>query len=165
MISNMYIRGTQVNYYFVCKTKLWLFSHNITMEKEHELVKLGKLIHDSYYERDQKDVTIGPVAFDVIRKNDEIEIREVKKSGSFEKAHEYQLLYYIYYLNKLGIKAKGILSYPKQRKTIKVKMDSEKEKEIEKILSEIEEITKGKMPQPSYAKHCRKCAYFELCFA
>jgi len=135
------------------------------MEKEHELVKLGKLIHDSYYERDQKDVTIGPVAFDVIRKNDEIEIREVKKSGSFEKAHEYQLLYYIYYLNKLGIKAKGILSYPKQRKTIKVKMDSEKEKEIEKILSEIEEITKGKMPQPSYAKHCRKCAYFELCFA
>ena len=28
------INGTQINYYFICKTKLWLFSHNIQLEHE-----------------------------------------------------------------------------------------------------------------------------------
>ena len=32
MISK--INGTQINYYFICKTKLWLFSHNIQLEDE-----------------------------------------------------------------------------------------------------------------------------------
>ena len=34
------VNGTQINYYFVCKTKLWLFSHNIQMEQESDNVSL-----------------------------------------------------------------------------------------------------------------------------
>jgi CRISPR-associated exonuclease Cas4 len=135
------------------------------MEWEDDLVRLGKLIHDTHYIRDQKEVTIGPIAFDVIKRNDEIEIREIKKSDTFEKAHKYQLLYYIYYLKQLGVKAKGILSYPKQRKTVEIKLDSERSREIEGILSKIEEITKSGMPLPVHSKYCKKCAYYELCFA
>lgn len=41
MIENeLLFTGVQVNYYFVCKRKLWLFSHNIGMEKESEAVKI-----------------------------------------------------------------------------------------------------------------------------
>lgn len=37
--------GTQVNYYLVCKRKLWLFSRNFEMERSSDLVLLGKLLH------------------------------------------------------------------------------------------------------------------------
>jgi CRISPR-associated exonuclease Cas4 len=48
------IIGTQINYYFICKTKLWLFSHHIQMEQESELVLLGKILHKDSYKRDKK---------------------------------------------------------------------------------------------------------------
>ena len=44
------VTGTQINYYFICKTKLWLFSHHIQMEHENEDVQIGKLIHDTRYQ-------------------------------------------------------------------------------------------------------------------
>ena len=37
--------GTQINYYFVCKRKLWLFSHNMELESESDLVHLWRLLH------------------------------------------------------------------------------------------------------------------------
>lgn len=92
MIDEIYIKGTQVNYYFVCKTKLWLFSHHIGMEKESDAVKLGKLLHRETFRRDDKDVQIGPIAIDVVRRGDFVEIREVKKSDRFEEAHRFQTL-------------------------------------------------------------------------
>ena len=57
-IKPMTITGVKVNYYCICKTKLWLFSHNIQMEKESEYVQMGKLIHESSYRREEKEVVI-----------------------------------------------------------------------------------------------------------
>ncbi|AKG92222.1 CRISPR-associated protein Cas4 [Geoglobus ahangari] len=164
MIDEMYIRGVQVNYYFVCKTKLWLFSHNVGMENESDAVKLGKLIHRSVFDRDEKEIRIGPIAIDAVRKGDVVEIREVKKSRAFEKASYYQLLYYLYYLSKLGIRAVGKLSYPKQRKNVEVILDESSAREMESVLDDIPRVVNGEMPRPVYKKHCRKCAYFEFCF-
>ncbi|AIY90666.1 CRISPR-associated protein Cas4 [Geoglobus acetivorans] len=164
MIDEMYIRGVQVNYYFVCKTKLWLFSHNVSMERESDAVRLGKLIHRSVFDRDEKEVRIGPIAIDAVRRGDVIEIREVKKSRAFEKASYYQLLYYLYYLSRFGIKAVGRLSFPKQRRSEEVILNEDAVKEIENVLKEIPGIVEGEMPEPDYKPHCRKCAYFEFCF-
>ena len=164
MIDEMYIRGVQVNYYFVCKTKLWLFSHNVSMERESDAVKLGKLIHRNVFDRDEKEIRIGPIAIDAVRRGDVIEIREVKKSRAFEKASYYQLLYYLYYLSRLGIRAVGRLSFPKQKKNVEVVLDESGAREIERILEEIPAIVGDRMPEPTYRPHCRKCAYFEFCF-
>ncbi len=165
LIDEMYIRGVQVNYYFICKTKLWLFSHNMNMENESDLVKLGKLLHLDVFEREQKEIQLGSIAIDVIRKGDTLEIREVKKSDRLEKAHRYQTLYYLYYLKKLGIRAKAVLSYPKAKKNVELELNDEIEAEIERILDEIEKICKREMPKPEYKKQCRRCAYFEFCFS
>ncbi|MDI9645742.1 MAG: CRISPR-associated protein Cas4 [Archaeoglobales archaeon] len=162
MLEDMYVRGTQVNYYFVCKTKLWLFSKNVSMEQESDLVKLGSLLQRQFFGREEKDVSIGPIAIDVLRRGDEIEIVEVKKSDSIEKADYYQVLYYIYYLSKFGIKAKGRISYPKKKKVVEVRL--EENKAIEEVLEKIAETLSGEMPKPEYKSYCRKCAYFEFCF-
>jgi CRISPR/Cas system-associated exonuclease Cas4 (RecB family) len=60
--------GTQVNYYFVCKRKLWLFSHNIELEPESDLVKLGKLLHENRYTRKMKEVQVGRIKIDFMEK-------------------------------------------------------------------------------------------------
>ncbi len=164
-LKEMYIRGIQVNYYYICKTKLWLFSHGITMEKESDLVKLGSLLHRETFLRDEKDVMIEPIAIDVVRgKNGEITVVEVKRSERMEKAHIFQVAYYLYFLEKLGIKAKGQISYPKKKKVVDVILDEKMREEVEKALREIEETVRGEIPKPVYRSFCRKCAYYELCF-
>ncbi len=165
VFQEMYIRGTQVNYYFVCKTKLWLFSHNITMEQESDIVKLGKLLHKEAFRSESKDIHIGSIAIDIVRRRDYIEIREIKRSKKFEDAHKFQTLYYLYYLKKLGINAKAVLSFPKLREKMEIELDEKGEKLIEKVLDDITKIVVGDMPKPEYQKSCKSCAYFEFCFS
>ncbi|OGP31326.1 MAG: hypothetical protein A2X87_06430 [Deltaproteobacteria bacterium GWC2_42_51] len=50
--------GTEVNYYFLCKKKLWYFSHDIQIEQGSDAVYLGKLIHENSYQR-EKDVFLN----------------------------------------------------------------------------------------------------------
>ncbi|MBI2183443.1 MAG: CRISPR-associated protein Cas4 [Thaumarchaeota archaeon] len=56
--------GTQINYYFVCKRKLWLFSHNIELESESDLVMLGRLLHEHGYKRKMKEVQVDRIKVD-----------------------------------------------------------------------------------------------------
>jgi len=155
--------GTQVNYYFVCRRKLWLFSHNLEMEHGSDLVNMGKLIHETSYERKFKEIEIGSIKIDFLEKA--CEVHEVKKSKRIESAHVYQLLYYLYYLKKLGVEATGIINYPLIRKKLELNLTEEKEKEIERILSEITSILAEKHPPEAVKKsYCKKCSYFELCW-
>ena len=96
MISK--INGTQINYYFICKTKLWLFSHNIQLEDEHENVKLGKFLHETSFKREKDFLIDNLINVDFIKITDSVEIHEVKKSQKMNLANEYQLLYYMFYL-------------------------------------------------------------------
>jgi len=155
--------GTQVNYYFICHRKLWLFSHNIGMEKESQEVAIGKFLQQKSYERKEKDILIDRIAIDFVEKGGKIIIHEVKKSKKMEKAHIYQLLYYIYYLRKRGIEAEGIINYPLTRKIKKVKLEDERE--IEAILEEIKKIVAMEEPPPARRKpYCKRCAYYEFCW-
>ncbi len=54
---NPNITGTQINYYFVCHRKLWLFCHHIQMEHTSEFVEMGSLLHEHSYIRKRKENT------------------------------------------------------------------------------------------------------------
>ncbi|HNX17323.1 MAG TPA: CRISPR-associated protein Cas4 [Methanoregula sp.] len=160
--------GTQVNYYVICPTKLWLFTHRITMESGSDLVAMGRFIHETSYEREKKDVIIdNKVGIDFIKSGDTITVHEVKKSKKMERAHRYQLLYYIYYLATVkGLpKVDGILDYPESRERVHVELTSASRVELEGILSAIPEIICLESPPPPEKKtYCRKCAYMEFCW-
>ena len=97
--DELIIRGIEINYLYVCKTKLWYFVRGITMEQESDFVDLGKFLHEKSYFGEEKEVQIGSIKIDFIKKRDIIEIHEVKKGKTMEKAHIMQALYYIYYLS------------------------------------------------------------------
>lgn len=161
------IKGTQINYYFICKTKLWLFSHNIQLEDESENVKLGKFLHENSFKRESGFLIDNLINVDFIKFTDCVEIHEVKKTRKMEKSHEYQLLYYMYYLkNEKDIaNIKGFLDYPKNRKKKEIFLTEENEVEIIKIIDDINKINSNEMPKPKNSRICRKCAYFEFCFS
>jgi CRISPR-associated exonuclease Cas4 len=166
----MLIGGVKVNYFFHCKTQLWLFSHFITQEQESELVILGKIIEGiSFKEIKIKNILIDrKISIDFLRSKEGLILYDVKKSSKFKIAHFYQLVYYLWYLKTIkGLeKIKGIIEYPKERKKIEVILTPEKENEVRSILKQIHYITSlPKPPEPIYKNYCRKCAYFEFCFA
>lgn len=160
--------GTQINYFVVCKTKLWYFSHFLYREQDSDLVSLGEILHKTSYENTKKDIVIdSKISVDFIKKGKKLILHEVKKSNKLEKAHVMQLLYYIYYLkNEKGIdKVEGIINYPLQKRVLKVKLSKEKREKILKILREIKEILSfPHPPKPIFKSYCQKCSYFELCF-
>ena len=163
--GTMRITGVKIAYYFICHTKLWLFSHNITLEKENDNVNIGKLIHEDRYKRDSKEITIDQtISIDFIRKGDTIVLHEIKKTKSMEAAHRWQMLYYLHYLKSKGVSATGEINYPLVSRKEEIVLLEKDESEMENVINDIRNITMGRMPPPKRTKICQKCAYFEFCF-
>ncbi|MBU1297796.1 MAG: CRISPR-associated protein Cas4 [Bacteroidetes bacterium] len=162
----MQITGTHLNYYYVCKRELWLFSRGLQMEHTSDLVYIGKVIDENSYAREEKGIDIdGVINIDWIDTKTGV-IHEVKKSDSVEKAHEMQVLYYIWYLKQKGVEGiTGEIDYPVLKQKTKVELTIEKEAELLKALEEIEQIVALHEPPPRINKRfCKTCSYFELCW-
>jgi len=166
LTPHMKITGVRINYYHICHTKLWLFSHNITLEHEHENVNIGKQLHEERYSKNKKDVTIdNTISIDFVKQhNGFMELHEIKKTKKMEDAHLRQMIYYLYYLKKRGVEARGVMNYPLLNQTKEVELTPDEEKNIEDDINEIEKIVTGRMPHPKRMRICPKCAYFEFCF-
>ena len=164
MLENEIIfTGVQVNYYFICHRKLWLFSHGIQMEKESDAVEMGKILHESSY-RKEKEIMMERIAIDFVERSGKIIVHEVKKSRKMEKAHIYQVLYYIYSLKEKGVEAEGVINYPLLRKTERIELHDEEK--IKGLLHQIEKIVSMVEPPPARRKpYCKRCAYYEFCWS
>ena len=161
----MRISGLMINYYFICKRKLWCLAKNINLEETNENVKMGKLIDKSRYALETKQIMIeGTVNIDFIR-NWKV-VHEVKKSKAIEEAAIWQVKYYIYFLKKRGIDIeKGIIDYPEIRERKEVILSEEDEVYLEKVLKDIEQICQSEIsPRVINDKVCKKCAYYEYCY-
>lgn len=159
------IQGVKVNYYFICKRKLWLYSKGITMEHLSDRVLSGKVLHETAYSRQKS----REILIDDILKVDIIDgdfIREIKLTSRMANSDKMQLLYYLYYLRKKGIEKKGILNYVKEKKQEFIELTEEGEAEIEKALVEIKRICNMEKPPLLEKKTiCKKCSYYEFCYA
>lgn len=126
---------------------------------------MGKLIDLHAYKREKKHINIDDtINIDFIGNHGTI--HEVKKSKSIDKADIYQLKYYLYYLDKRGVKdIQGIINYPKLREKVNVELMHDDKGEIDSILEEITLILEKENPPPVIkTKICKKCAYYELCY-
>ncbi len=135
------------------------------MERENERVQIGKIVHENSYARKKKEITIDDKI--VLDWQEDGVIHEVKLSDKMEAAHEFQLLYYIFYLKQKGVEnLRGQIDYPKLRQTQEVFLTPEKEAELIEVLAEIQTITERKQaPQVEFMKICNSCAYAELCWS
>jgi len=159
------ISGTHIEYYHFCKRQLWFFHHQIVCEQESDLVKLGKVIHENSYEREQKEIRIGNnIVLDFADVQAKV-IHEVKKSDKMEKAHLWQLKFYLWVLKNKGIEGfSGRLDYPKLKKTLDVELTDADCEYLTGVIQSIAEIVQSEVPSAKKTKACLKCAYYELCY-
>ncbi len=164
-MTTLYITGTQIQYYFICKRKLWFFSHYLEMEHTSDLVKLGEILHESSYPREnRKEIMLEGIKIDFMDKTGTI--HEVKKTSKMEEAHIWQLKYYLYELKRRGVKdIRGELNYPKLKQTLSVDLEEGDEVRIQQILKDVQRIVSlKKPPQAENMPICSACSYFELCW-
>ena len=155
--------------YNVCKRELWLHANGIRFEHTSDLVYEGKLIHEeSYPQRSEKyqEIEMDGIKVDYYDAKNKV-IHEIKKSDKVEKAHEWQLKYYIYVFERNGIEGvKGILEYPVLRKKDEIvlsEVDRDRLKEMEKEIIHI--IEREDCPPREKKKLCKNCSYFDFCYS
>jgi len=159
------ITGTIVNYYFHCKTQMWLFANKINLEDNSEDVRIGKVLHE-ISETKVDEVSFEGIKVDKITKD---YVVEVKKSDSDIEAAKWQLMYYLYILKQKGINKKGRLEVFEKNKQDKkrfvIELTEENERKLLEILEDIERIlSSDTSPKSKFESKCRKCAYYEYCF-
>lgn len=159
------VTGVMVYYYFVCKRKLWYFSNDLNMEFNSELVGIGKLIDETSYSREKKNILIDEtISIDFLK--DWRIVHEVKKSRKIDEAAKWQLKYYMWVLKNKGVDIeKGILDYPLLRKREEIILNEQEELELKSVIEDIQKIISSKLPPNTINKRvCKKCAYYELCY-
>jgi len=138
------------------------------MEHTSDTVYEGRLIHESSYpQRNEKfeEIEIGGTKIDYYDAKNKV-IHEIKKSDKLEIAHEWQLKYYIYILEQIGLKdVTGILEYPKLRRRTEILLSEVDRAEITDILYQIEQIIQSETAPEKIKKGiCKNCSYFDFCF-
>lgn len=83
-----------------------------------------------------------------------------------EKAHEWQLKYYIYVFERNGIEdCTGLLEYPTLRQTLPVELTDSDREEILRMEQEIDAIIESDFCPPLVKKRlCKSCSYFDFCY-
>lgn len=154
-----------IYYYFICERKLWYFINEINMEQNNELVSIGKILDETTYTRENKNIMIdNTINIDFI-KNGAI-LHEVKKTKSIEEAGIWQVKYYIYYLEKRGIQnIKAKIDFPLLRESKEITLEQNDRKVLENVIKNIEEIAEKEVPPKIIeSRICKKCAYYDLCY-
>ena len=168
--------GTHINYYRICKRKLWLFANSIHMEQTSDLVKDGKLIEEeSYQQRSERYVQIelsaeyegiiltGKIDFFDTR---DLVVHETKRSNKVESAHLWQVKFYLWLLELNAIEAeKGIIEYPRLRIREEVYFTEEEKKYLKQTVREIAALMhQSTCPPVIHAKICKSCSYHDFCY-
>jgi CRISPR-associated exonuclease Cas4 len=160
------ITGTLIWYYYICPREVWLMARELNPNQEDPFLEIGRLLQQDTYSREKKEITVGNMKIDLLRrKNGEMIVGEVKKSSRFEKSATMQLAFYLYRLKQRGINAIGELLIPKEKKKIPVKLTSNIEDELKQVFRQIKEvINQDNPPEPVKNKYCTNCAYREFCW-
>jgi CRISPR-associated exonuclease Cas4 len=165
--DDVHVTGTLIWYYYICRRQVWLMSHQINPDEDDPNLDLGRFIHEQSYQRDKKEISLGNIKIDILRKDkNEIIVGEVKKSSKFEKSAKMQLSYYLSELERVGISARGELYFPKEKKKTLVVLTDQLRDEL---MSAVENILKivylDESPEPIKINWCRNCAYSEFCWS
>jgi CRISPR-associated exonuclease Cas4 len=166
-LSDLHVTATLIWYYYICQREVWLMGHQITPDQDNTNVEIGRFIHDQSYAREKKEISLGHLKLDIIRhEGDELIVGEVKKSSRFKESARMQLAYYLKELNNKGVRARGELRFPEEKRKESLVLDEELERELDKVERDILRIIYLELPPvPEKISWCRNCAYAEFCWA
>lgn len=167
MSEEIHLTGSAFYNYVICPRKAWLMQYQVDPEREHELLSLGRLNNTEHYQRAEKELPLPGIKVDQIRREDgKLVIGEVKKSSSGMEASILQLSFYLHTLEEAGVKARGEVLVPKERKKVAVVLDEGTRKNLTEATKEITDLMRShKPPKAEWIPFCHNCAYAEFCWS
>jgi CRISPR-associated exonuclease Cas4 len=162
------ITGSLIESFLICERQAWLMAHQVTPDQDHPYLEIGRLIDEESFTEEKKKISLENMIIDLIKtENKTLIIGEIKKSSKAQDMAKLQLAFYLYSLkNNYGIKADGILIFPKEKRRLRVILDKELEEKIEDTIKKVEVlIYRERPPLPQKIPYCKLCAYREFCWS
>lgn len=75
----MDVNGTHIWYYFICKREVWLITHQIAADQEDDNLEIGRFISETSYQRQKKEMLIGNIKVDRIRREGDTQCVKIKQ--------------------------------------------------------------------------------------
>jgi len=151
------ITGTLIKNYFHCKRQAYLFYYGLNFWNES--MKIGQLMHD---EKKGNELLFEKIKIDDIKDNTLI---EYKKTSSNLEGTIYQLLYYLKYFKLKGIILDGKIVDLTYNQEYLIKLTEDKEKELNNVLNEIEQMLSKETPNKLSKKaDCKDCSFIDYCW-
>lgn len=163
--EKFHVTGVMMQYYEVCKRELWFASRHLEIDRDNAAVVRGTHVDDTAYEDKRRNVSIdGTIAIDVLEDG---RVMEVKPSSSLVEPAKLQLLYYLWYLDRVvGVHREGVLAHPTERKRETVELTDENVEWVENSIRGIHEVVNSDSPPPAEQKpFCGSCAYHDFCWS
>lgn len=158
------ITGLMVQYYHVCRRELWFMSRGIDIDRSTVNIVRGTHTDETSYRDKRQSFQInGRIQIDVL---DDGDVMEVKVSSSLEEPPKIQLLYYLWYLDRiLDIERTGVLAFPRERTRETVTLSEENVSAVEETIVGVIETVREDSPPPLEKKpYCKSCLYQDLCW-
>jgi CRISPR-associated exonuclease Cas4 len=158
------ITGLMVQYYHVCRRELWFASRGIDIDRGTPNIVRGTHVDETSYDDRRRSYQINDrIALDML---DSGEVMEVKVSSTLETPARMQLLYYLWYLDRiLDIQRDGVLAYPTERSRESVTLTKESREEVRSTVRGIIETVSAESPPELEKKpYCDSCLYQDLCW-
>jgi CRISPR-associated exonuclease Cas4 len=162
--SDFRVTGIMMQYYHVCKRELWFYSRDLEIDRANPNVVRGTHVDDSTYEGQRRNVSIdGTIAIDLLQDG---RVVEVKPSSALTEPARMQLLYYLWYLDRVaGIEKDGVLAHPTERNREPVELTPENAERVEDAIRGIHDVVTSDSPPPAEEKpFCDSCAYHDFCW-
>ncbi|MEM4781436.1 MAG: CRISPR-associated protein Cas4 [Halalkalicoccus sp.] len=158
------ITGLMIQYYHVCKRELWFVSRGLDIDRGAANIRRGTHIDETSYRDKRRSFQInGRIALDML---DSGEVMEVKASSALETPARMQLLYYLWYLDRiLDIERDGVLAYPAERTREEVELTDENAAAVEETIRGIVGVVEADAPPELEKKpYCDSCLYQDICW-
>ena len=159
------VTGVMMQYYEVCRRELWFVSRHLEIDRETPSVVRGTHVDETAYEDKRRNVSIdGTIAIDVLEDG---RVMEVKPSSALVEPARLQLLYYLWYLDRVvGVRRSGVLAHPTERKRESVELTEGNVEWVEAAIRGVYDVVTSESPPPAEEKpFCDSCAYHDFCWS
>lgn len=165
--TGLRVVGSLIQSYMVCPRQAWLMSRQICPDEDHIYLQLGRLIQRQSYSRERKEIHLGHLALDLVRRGGQnLVVAEVKKSSRASAAARMQLAFYLYELRQMGLEAQGELLFPEERRREPLVLTEALAMEVAALKQRIQALLRQPAPPPpARIQFCTRCAYSDFCWA
>mgnify|MGYP000492402835 FL=1 len=163
--ESFHVTGVMMQYYEVCERELWFESRDIEIDRDNPSVVRGTQVDDTAYEDKRRNLSIdGRISPDLL---DDGRVVEVKPSSSLVEPARLQLLYYLWYLDRVvGVEKEGVLAHPREKRRETVELTDETEAKVEDAIRGVHDVITSDSPPPAEEKpYCESCAYYDFCWS